>query len=422
MKNKLIILLCILTLIYAVIPRAYATDIPPYLMEEDTTEYPDEALNVFSPVIAETMAGADSFVTKTATAADFDVPCKAAFLIEEQSGQRLYEKNADMQLPMASITKIMTMLLVIEAVESGKITMADTVPVSAHAYSMGGSQIWLEPGEIFTVDEMMKAVAVSSANDAAVALAEYVGGSEDGFCTMMNKRAEELGMTGTHFVNACGLDAPGHQSTAKDIAIMARELMKHPQIFEYTTIWTDYLRGGQTQLANTNKLLRSYNGITGLKTGTTSGAGVCICATAKRDSMSLIAVVLGADSSRERFSAARKLLDFGFANFETRQFPDTPDLPQYIPVRLGVEKQAPLTCNLPEKLLFVKGAGTNITYKIDLPEYVEAPVFTGMKAGTLSLYSGQGKISEYPVTISRNTAKIDFEKALAILTKKVAAM
>ncbi len=422
MKNKLIILLCILTLIYAVLPRGYATDIPPYLMGEDTSEYPDEAVNVFSPQIIETMAGRDSFVNKIATTSDFDVPCKAAFLIEEQSGRRLYEKNADMQLPMASITKVMTMLLVVEAVEAGKITMGDTVPVSEHAYSMGGSQIWLEPGEIFTVHEMMKAVAVSSANDAAVALAEYVGGSEEGFCSMMNTRAKELGMTGTNFVNACGLDAPGHFSTAKDISIMARELMKHPQIFEYTTIWTDYLRGGQTQLANTNKLLRSYNGITGLKTGTTSGAGVCICATAKRDDMSLIAVVLGSDSSRERFSAARKLLDFGFANFETKPFPQTPDLPQYIPVRLGVEKQVPLSCDIPQKLLFVKGAATQLTYKIDLPDYLEAPVFRDMKAGSLSLYSGQGKIGEYDIILSEDAARIDFGKALAILTKKVGTM
>lgn len=422
MKNKLIILLCILTLIYAVLPRGYAVDIPPYLMEEDTSEYLDEAANVFSPQIIETMAGRDSFVNKVATTADFDVPCKAAFLIEEQSGQRLYEKNADMQLPMASITKVMTMLLVIEAVEAGKITMGDTVPVSEHAYSMGGSQIWLEPGEIFTVHEMMKAVAVSSANDAAVALAEYVGGSEEGFCSMMNTRAKELGMTGTNFVNACGLDAPGHFSTAKDISVMARELMKHPQIFEYTTIWTDYLRGGRTQLANTNKLLRSYNGITGLKTGTTSGAGVCICATAKRDDMSLIAVVLGADSSRERFSAARKLLDFGFANFETKPFPQTPDLPQYLPVKLGVEKQVTVSCDIPQKLLFVKGAATQLTYKIDLPEYMEAPVFKGMKAGSLSLYSGQGKIGEYDIILSEDAARIDFGKALAILTKKVGTM
>lgn len=422
MKNKLIILLCILTIIYAVVPRVYATDIPPYLMEEDTYEYPDEAVNVFSPRIMETMAGADSFVNRIAGTADFDVPCKAAFLIEEQSGRRLYEKNADIQLPMASITKVMTMLLVIEAVEAGKITMNDTVPVSEHAYSMGGSQIWLEPGEIFTVHEMMKAVAVSSANDAAVALAEYVGGSEEGFCRMMNHRAAQLGMTGTHFVNACGLDAPGHCSTARDISIMARELMTHPVIYEYTTIWTDYLRNGETQLANTNKLLRSYSGITGLKTGTTSGAGVCICATAKRDNMSLIAVVLGADSSAERFSAAKKLLDFGFVNFETKDFPTVPDLPDYIPVRLGVEKQVKLECGRPEKLLFVKGGATQLTYKIELPDYLPAPVFTGMKAGTLSLYSGQGKIAGYDIVISQDVEKLDFAKALLILTKKVGMM
>lgn len=422
MKNKLIILLCIFTLIYAVIPRAYAADIPPYLMEEDTYEYPDEAVNVFSPRIIETMAGADSFVNKVATTSDFDVPCKAAFLIEEQSGQRLYEKNADMQLPMASITKVMTMLLVIEAVESGKITMNDTVPVTEHAYSMGGSQIWLEPGEIFTVHEMLKAVAVSSANDAAVALAEYVGGSEDSFCSMMNNRAAQLGMTSTHFVNACGLDAPGHFSTASDIAIMATELMKHPVIFEYTTIWTDYLRGGETQLANTNKLLRSYNGTTGLKTGTTSGAGVCICATAKRDNMSLIAVVLGSDSSGERFSAARKLLDFGFSNFETKDFPAVPDLPDSIPVRLGEEKRVKIQCDLPQKLLFVKGAGTQLSYKLDIPHRLPAPVFKGMKSGTLSLYSGQGKIATYDIIISVDVKKLDFRKALSILTKKVGTM
>lgn len=422
MKDKLIILLCIFTLIYATVPRAYAVDIPPYLMEEDTYEYPDEAINVFSPHIVESMAGADSFVDKVATVSDFDVPCKSAFLIEEQSGQRLYEKNADMPLPMASITKIMTMLLVVEAVEAGKITMNDTVPVSEHAYSMGGSQIWLEPGEIFTVHEMMKAVAVSSANDAAVALAEYVGGSEESFCRMMNSRAEELGMTDTHFVNACGLDAPGHQSTAKDIAKMAQELMKHRQIFEYTTIWTDYLRGGETQLVNTNKLLRSYNGTTGLKTGTTSGAGVCICATAKRNDMSLIAVVLGADSSGERFSAAKKLLDFGFSNFETKDFPHVPDMPPCLPVRLGTKKEADVICETPPKMLFSKSAGTQITYKIELPDYLQAPVFGGMKAGTLSLYSGQGKIASYDITITEDVEKLDFEKAMSILTKKVGTM
>ncbi len=419
MKNKLIILLCIITLIYAAVPRAYGADRMSVSNEEDTSEYEITEQFVFAPRIMETMGGADSFVDKTATTADFDVPCKAAFLIEEQSGQVLYEKYPDEQLPMASITKVMTMLLVIEAVEAGKITMNDTVPITEHAFSMGGSQIWLEPGEIFTVHELLKSVAVSSANDSAVALAEYVGGSEENFCTMMNARAKELGMTNTNFVNACGLDAPGHYSTARDISIMAKELMKHPVIFEYTTIWNDYLRNGETQLTNTNKLLRSYNGITGLKTGTTSGAGVCICATAKRNDMSLIAVVLGSDSSRERFSAARKLLDFGFSNFETKPFPDISGMPQYVNIRLGVEKQVAISCDVPSSLLFVKGATTSLTCKTDLPRTIDAPVFKGMKIGSLTLYSGQGKIAEYPITMAADAPKIDFKTAWSILTKNV---
>ena len=415
MKNKLIYLMCLLTLVYSFVPRAYGA-------EEDTSEYENEEQYVFSSGIIETMAGADSYVDKTATTRDFDVPCKSAFLIEEQSGQVLYEKNPDRKLPMASITKVMTMLLVMEALDDGKITLNDTVPVSAHAYYMGGSQIWLEPGEIFTVDEMLKAVAVSSANDAAVALAEFLGGSEDGFCAMMNNRARELGMTSTNFVNACGLDAENHYSTARDISIMAQELMKHPEIFNYTTIWTDYLRGGETQLVNTNKLLRSYNGVTGLKTGTTSGAGVCICATAKRNDMSLIAVVLGSDSSQERFSAAKKMLDFGFSNFETKPFPDTSQVPSHISVRLGVDKQAPLSFDIPEKLLFTKGATTALTCKITLPDYVDAPMFRDMKVGSIALYSGDGKIGEYDIKIQKDVAKIDFVTALSILTKNVAAM
>jgi D-alanyl-D-alanine carboxypeptidase (penicillin-binding protein 5/6) len=200
---------------------------------------------------------------------------------------------------------------------------------------------------------------------------------------------------------------------------MAKELMKHPQIYNYTTIWTDYLRGGETQLANTNKLLRSYNGITGLKTGTTSGAGVCICATAKRNDLSLIAVVLGSDSSRERFSAAKKLLDFGFANFETKPFPQINDLPKEIAVKLGTQKQAKISCDIPDALLFVKGATTSLTCRTELPQYIDAPMFRDMKIGSVSLYSGQGKIKEYDIVLEEDVEKIDFVKALSILTKNI---
>ena len=422
MKNKLIYILCVLLLIYSAMPRVLAVDVPMGFGEEDTAEYEYEEEFVFSPQIIRAMAGTDSFVDSIADQNSFDVPCKAAYLIEEQSGQVLYAKNAREKLSMASITKIMTMLLVMEALDSGKISLDDIVPVSEHAFSMGGSQIWLEPGEQFTVHEMLKATAVSSANDAAVALAEFVGGSEEAFCAMMNERARQLGMTDTHFVNACGLDADGHYSSARDIAKMAMELMKHPQIFEYSTIWMDYLRGGETQIVNTNKLLRSYNGITGLKTGTTSKAGVCICATAKRGNMSLVAVVLGANSSQERFSAAKQLLDFGFSNFETKPFPEVDGLPENLPVKLGVEKTAQIECQLPDSLLFVKGATTQLSCKIQLPEYVSAPMYKGMKAGSVSLYSSDGKIKEYDILLSQDVAKIDFNKALSILTKKSACM
>ena len=226
-----------------------------------------------------------------------ELPCRAACLIDQQTGTILCEKNADQQMPIASITKVMTLLLTFEAVHDGRIAMDTLVPVSEHAYHMGGSQIWLEPGEQFTLDEMIKAICVSSANDAAVAVAELVGGSEPGFVQMMNARAAELGMVNTTFHNACGLDTEGHLSTAHDVAIMSREILNTcPEVLHYTGIWTDTLRGGATQLVNTNKLLKRYNGITGLKTGTTSGAGVCISASATRDGLDLIVT----NSQREK--------------------------------------------------------------------------------------------------------------------------
>ena len=378
---------------------------------------------LYTPVEAASAAAIvnnDSFVDKIADETNFDIPCKAAVLMDESTGQILYAKNAAQQLPIASITKVMTMLLVFEALDNGGIKLQDTVPITPHAYSMGGSQIWLEPGEIFTVHELLKAVAVSSANDAAVALAEFVGGSEGVFCDMMNRRAQELGMNNTNFVNACGLDAPDHLSTAADVAIMSRELMKHQQIFEYTTIWMDYLRDGATQLVNTNKLLRSYTGTTGLKTGTTGGAGVCITATATRNGMSLIAVVLGSATSDERFDAAKKLLDFGFSNFESREFPAVADYPQEIQVRYGVQKTLPLEYNLPKRLLFLKGATSNLESRLTLPQYIDAPVDKGTVVGSVDLYSSGQKIKEYSVSVAQTAEKINFRTAFAMLMRYMA--
>ena len=408
--------LCFVFPVYAL---AASQDLPVWDYAE---EIPVEFYEKTEPASAEAIVNSDSFVDKTANETNFDVPCRAALLMDETTGQVLYAKNADMQMPIASITKVMTMLLVFEALDEGKIKMQDTVPITEHAFSMGGSQIWLEPGEIFTVDELLKAVAVSSANDAAVALAEYVGGSESVFCDMMNRRAQQLGMENTHFVNACGLDAEGHLSTAYDVAVMSRELMKHEKVFDYTTIWMDYLRDGKTQMVNTNKMLHTYTGTTGLKTGTTGKAGVCITATAKRQDLSLIAVVLGAQSGSERFDAAKKLLDFGFSNFESRPFPKAEEYPQEIKVKMSDKKSVQLRYTLPENLLFLKGSAKQLESRITLPEYIEAPMPEGTKIGTVGLYSAGEKIREYYIETSQDVQRLDFKKMLEIIVKTMVQM
>ncbi|MEG2929240.1 MAG: D-alanyl-D-alanine carboxypeptidase family protein [Oscillospiraceae bacterium] len=369
------------------------------------------------PLAAAAIVNSDSFVDREATPENFDVPAKAALLMDEATGQVLYAKNADERLHIASITKVMTLLLVFEALKEGTIKYSDTVPISPHAFSMGGSQIWLEPGEIFTVDELLKAVCVSSANDAAVALSELVGGSETVFCDAMNRKAKALGMENTNFVNACGLDSPNQYSTARDVAIMSRALMEHTKVFEYTTIWMEYLRNGATQLVNTNKLLRSYTGTTGLKTGTTSGAGVCITATAKRQNMSLIAVALGSATSEERFDSAKKLLDFGFSNFESRPFPKQEEYPERIKVTFSTQKDAQLQYTLPENLLFLKGSANELQSQIILPKKITAPMGKGTAIGTVGLYSNGVKIKEYKIILTQDIEKINFKKSLSILTK-----
>ena len=344
-----------------------------------------------------------------ATNADFDVPCAAAILIDEDSGTVLYEKNADARRPIASITKVMTLLLAFEALEAGKIHLDDFVPVSEHAYHMGGSQIWLEPGEQMTLDDMLKAICISSANDAAVAVAEYVGGSETAFAEMMNVRAYELGMTNTHFVNACGLDEAGHLSTARDVALMSREmLLHHTEVRDYCSIWMDTLRGGATQLVNTNKLLKTYNGITGLKTGTTSRAGVCISASAERNGLRLIAVVLGADSGKERFAAATALLDYGFANYEnvTPQMPV--DAPEAISVSHGTADKVELIYSTPTRFLMPKNAAEPLTSTIELPQKLAAPVAQGTHLGTVQLSSGGEVLASFPISAAQGVDALSF--------------
>ena len=337
-----------------------------------------------------------------ATDRDFDVPCQAAILIDEDSGTVLYEKNADESRPIASITKIMTLLLAFEALEAGKVSLSDIVPVSEHAYHMGGSQIWLEPGEQLTLDEMLKAICISSANDAAVAVAEFIGGSEPVFVERMNARAKELGMQSTTFRNACGLDEDGHLSTARDVAIMSREmLLNHPEIENYCTVWMDTLRGGATQLVNTNKLLKSYNGITGLKTGTTGKAGVCISASASRDDLRLIAVVLGSSSGKERFAAATSLLDYGFAMFESALVPIPADAPKTLPVQKGEEPVLELCYTAPERCLAVKGQGSALQAEVELPQTLEAPIREGSVIGSLNIKNSQGILQSCPIIAAK---------------------
>ena len=355
-----------------------------------------------------------------ATNADFDVPCAAAILIDEDSGTVLYEKNADARRPIASITKVMTLLLAFEALEAGKIHLDDFVPVSEHAYHMGGSQIWLEPGEQMTLDDMLKAICISSANDAAVAVAEYVGGSETAFAEMMNVRAYELGMTNTHFVNACGLDEAGHLSTARDVALMSREmLLHHTEVRDYCSIWKDTLRGGATQLVNTNKLLKSYRGITGLKTGTTGKAGVCISASAERDGLRLIAVVLGSASGKERFQAASTLLDYGFAHFESAAAALPGDAPQMLPVEHGTAETVPLNYESPGHCLMPKGEGGALEAVVELPASLSAPVAAGEQVGRIKILHQGTEMCSYPITAAQNVDALSFRYCLRLLAQSL---
>ena len=316
---------------------------------------------------------------------DLGLNAKSAILMEEATGNILYESNPDERLPIASVTKVMTMLLIMEAVDSGKISLDDMVTVSGNAMSYGGSTMFLETGEQLTVNDMLKGIAVASANDGCVAMAEHLAGSESAFVDMMNEKAKELGMENTHFMNTNGLDEDDHYSSARDVAIMSRELMKHETIFNYTSIWMDTLRGGKFQLANTNKLIRFYDGANGLKTGSTSKALCCLSAAAKRNDMQLIAVVLGAPTSAERFASAKSLLDYGFANYAVNTQITAGDEVQKIAVEKGVDKEVDVVAGDSCSTLVKKGQEDNITKEIKIDETITAPIEAGQKIGTMTI-------------------------------------
>lgn len=325
------------------------------------------------------------------------LPAKSYILIEPTTGQVLAENNADEKMPPASITKIMTLLLLMERIDSGEISYDDIVTGSEHANSMGGTQIWLEVGEQMTVRDLLKATAINSANDAAVALAEYMAGTEEAFVNLMNQKAQELGMTSTTFKNASGLDADGHLSTARDIAIMSAELLKHPAITEYTSTYMDSLRNGETELVNTNKLVRFYDGCNGIKTGTTDGAGSCLSASAQRDGMNLIAVTMGSSTSKERFASARALLDYGFATYTLYTPEITEDELAPVPVKNAQKNTVPITLGEKSALVLPKGTAANIEHQITLDEDLTAPIKKGTQVGEVTYTLNGEAVAQQPI-------------------------
>ncbi len=368
----------------------------------------------------ETPSVFDDAVPVVTKPAELTVGGKSAVLMEMASGTVLYEKNAHEPLPIASVTKVMTLLLVMEALDDGRITLQDKVTCSSEAAAMGGSQIWLETGEVMSVHELIKAAAVVSANDACAALAEHVSGSIEGFVQAMNDRAASLGMKDTKFLDCSGLNDEAH-SSAYDVAVMSRELMKHRQITQYTTIWMDSLRGGKSQLVNTNKLVRFYAGATGLKTGTTSAAGHNLSATAERNGMGLVAVILGCDTTAERFGGARKLLDYGFAQYGTYTPTPDPSLLQPIAVLRGVRAQVDVTCEDMQPLLIKKGTEKSITCTVTMAEDVEAPVEAGQIVGEVKVEQDGKVLATYNVVTKEAVARLGFGTVLGRLCRALCA-
>ncbi|WP_251317473.1 D-alanyl-D-alanine carboxypeptidase family protein [Flintibacter muris] len=374
-----------------------------------------------SLLLAACMLTAAVFPSGAAPAADsgLSLSCASAVLMEKETGAFLLEENAHEQLEPASVTKIMTLLLVMEAVDSGQLSKDDPVTVSAYAAGMGGSQVYLEEGEQMPVSEMIKCVTVVSGNDCAVALAEHLAGSEGAFVTRMNQRAQELGMTDTTFLNCTGLPAQGHITSAHDIALMSRELiLNHPSIREYTTIWMDSIRNGEFGLTNTNRLVRFYQGATGLKTGYTSSAHYCMSATAERDGMELIAVVMKSPTSNQRFDDAKALLDYGFANYTmVPVYPDAPLAP--VDVLLGAQAQVQPQPERDCRLLVHKGEENLVNTRLSMAQDVEAPVEQGQILGQLEIYVGDELRDTIPIL---STQQVDRLSIPGIFTRMLSKL
>ena len=358
--------------------------------------------------------------TDLSVGTDLQISAKSAILMEPTTNTVLYEKNASEICAPASITKIMSLVLIMEAIDQKRLTTEEVVTASETASKMGGSQIWLKEGENMTVDDLLKATVIGSANDATVALAEQIAGSEEAFVTLMNKKAEELGMDNTTFKNCTGLDEEDHMTSCYDVAIMSCELLKHPLIKKYSTVWMDTLRDGESELVNTNKLVRFYEGTTGLKTGTTSKAGCCLSASAKRGDTELVAVIMGATNSNERFSGAKKLLDFGFANYcmsEIKSSAKTEDLKSN--VKNGTEKVVYGKAENNVKLLLKKEDAQSVEQRLSMEDEIEAPIHKGDTIGTVDVYIGEELVGKIDIKATKQIDRIKYKTTLLWIIKGI---
>lgn len=358
-----------------------------------------------------------------AKAVDLNIPAKSAVLMDMATGTVIYESEAHTPLAPASVTKVMTMLLIMEAIDAGRIGWNDTVTASEAAAAKGGSQVYLKVGETMSVSDMLKSIAVSSANDCACAMAEHIAGSESAFVDMMNARAKELGMNDTNFVNCTGLDdgenAQNHKTSAYDIALMSRQLLKyHPDIKKFTTIWMDTVRNGAFGLSNTNKMIRFYSGATGLKTGFTSAAGYCLSASAQRDGLELIAVVMGCATSAERFAACKSMLDYGFANYALVK----PELTEStaVPVKLGTADSVTAVPAEQEALLIDKAQRNLVSTQVELLPEVTAPVSKGQRLGTMSVKAGEQVLAQVPLVAETGVERLTWGQMFLRIFKQVA--
>jgi len=389
LKRFIVFLLCFVLLLSGSVSAKQAVTV--------SSECPLEDIDV--PLDTETVSAA---IGQT-----LEIKAKSAILLEPNTGTVLYEANADERLSPASITKVMSLLLIMEAIDRGDISLETMVSASEHACSMGGSQIWLEPGEGMTVDELLKATVIASANDACVALGELIAGSEEGFVAMMNEKAKELGMDNTTFMNCTGLDAAGHLTTAHDVAIMSGELIKHDLIKKYSTVWMDYLRDGKSELVNTNKLVRFYEGTTGLKTGTTSVAKYCLSATAERNGLELVAVILAGDTSNDRFNGAKKLLDYGFANYSYSLL-DANLSETEATVQKGVKDKVAIHSTGTVSLLMPKNSKDQITRTTHWNKDITAPIKKGDVLGYVNIYVGDDEVGRLEITACEDVKRLNF--------------